>query len=106
MENLNYKAHMCGSIYIIMDIWKLSMSIDLVNTSELNPNSYKICLPNSRIGWPLWCNHLWWEAYVLTEVPLISRGDISASGSQNLSDLTPFKVISLYSEHEITGDTK
>lgn len=42
----------------------------------------------------------------LTEVPLISRGDFSASDSQNLSNLTPLKVISLYLEHEITGDTK
>lgn len=65
MGNLNFKAHMCGSIYIIMDIWKLSMSIGLVNTSELNPNSYKICLPTSRREWPLWCNYLSWKAHIL-----------------------------------------
>lgn len=105
MKNLNFKAQMCGSIYIIIDIWKFSMSIGFINISELNPNSYKICSPTSRIEWPL-CKYLWWKAPFLTGMPCISRGDISAFGNQNLSDLTLLKVISLYLECEITGDTK
>lgn len=58
-----------------------------VKTCELNPGFFKMCLPVFRIELPCDIFTHDGKAVLLTGIPVISRGEVSGSGSQDY-DLT------------------